>query len=143
MLGRRLLVLFAVLLGLTALVTSLAPRPTVTRPGLAQPTPTTTPTPSPTPPATESRQIEKTISADPGVRRAKIHARVGDVLILTVKGDVLDSVEIEDQGKIEPVEPGSPALFEMLLDRRGEIRIDLVDAQRLIGIVDVGPAAKA
>ena len=139
MLGRRLLVLFAVLLGLTALVTSLAPRPTMTRPGLAQVTPTATPTPAPTHPQTSSRRIVQTISADPGQPRSKIHARVGDILALTVRGDVLDGVEIEAAGKVEPIEPGSPARFELLLDRRGELRVDLVDAERLIGVVDVSP----
>jgi hypothetical protein len=139
-LGRRLLVLFAVLLGLTALVTSLAPRPTVTRPGVAQVTPSPTATPAPTRPATTSRRIVKSISADPGSARTKIHARVGDVLELTVRGDVLDGVEIEDAGKLEPIEPGSPARFEVLLDRQGELRVDLVDAERLIGLVEVSPA---
>jgi hypothetical protein len=139
-LGRRLLVLFAVLLGLTALVTSLAPRPTVTRPGVAQVTPSPTATPAPTRSATTSRRIVKSISADPGSARTKIHARVGDVLELTVRGDVLDGVEIEDAGKLEPIEPGSPARFEVLLDRQGELRVDLVDAERLIGLVEVSPA---
>jgi hypothetical protein len=139
-LGRRLLLLFAVLLGLTALVTSLAPRPTVTRPGVAQVTPSPTATPAPTRPATTSRRIVKSISADPGSARTKIHARVGDVLELTVRGDVLDGVEIEDAGKLEPIEPGSPARFEVLLDRQGELRVDLVDAERLIGLVEVSPA---
>jgi hypothetical protein len=141
-LGRRLLVLFAVLLGLTALVTSLAPRPTVTRPGLAQVTPTPTPSPAPARPATTSRRIVKTMSADARHPRTTIHARVGDVLALTVRGDLLDGVEIADAGKLEPIEPGSPARFELLLDRRGELRVDLVDAKRLIGVVDVsGPRA--
>jgi hypothetical protein len=139
-LGRRLLVLFAVLLGLTALVTSLAPRPTITRPGIVSPSPSATATPSPEPARTDSRRIEQTISADAGHARARIRARVGDVLALTVKGDVLDGVEIEDAGKVEPIEPGSPARFEFLLDRRGELRIDLVDAERLIGLVQVSPA---
>jgi hypothetical protein len=135
-----LLVLFAVLLGLTALVTSLAPRPTVSRPGLAQVTPTPTPTPEATRAPTTSRRIVKTISASAGAPRAKIHARVGDILALQVKGDVLDSVEIMDGGGVEPVEPGSPARFELLLDRQGELRVDLVDAQRLIGLIEVGRA---
>src|SRR3954451_17798832 len=107
-LGRRLLVLFAVLLGLTALVTSLAPRPTVTRPGVAQVTPNPTATPAPTRRATTSRRIVKSISADPGSPRTRIHARVGDVLVLTLRGDVLAGVEIEAAGKLEPIEPGSP-----------------------------------
>ena len=139
MLGRRLLVLFAVLLGLTALVTSLAPRPTVTRPGVAQVTPTVTATPARTDAATTSRRVVATMSADPGRPRATIHARVGDVLALTVRGNVLDDVEIEAAGKVVPIDTGSPARFELLLDRRGELRVDLVDAERLIGVVEVSP----
>ena len=142
MLGRRLLVLFAVLLGLTALATSLAPRPTGTRPGVVQRTPSPTATPSPEAPATTSTRIEKTISADPGRPRARVNARVGDILALTVRGDVLDGVEIEELGELEPIEPGSPARFEVLLERRGELRVSLVDAERLIGLVEVsGPRA--
>ena len=114
--------------------------PTVTRPGVAQVTPGTTPTPAPARPQTTSRRIVTSISADAGKPRAKIHARVGDVLALQVRGDVVDSVEIPDAGKVEPIEPGSPAHFELLLDRRGELRIGLVDAERQIGVVEVSPA---
>ncbi len=142
MLGRRLLVLFAVLLGLTALATSLAPRPSTTRPGLTQATPSPTATPAPERPASASRRIEKTIAADPGRPPARVRARVGDVLALTVEGDLLDAVEIAQLGKLEPIEPGSPARFEMLLETRGELRVSLVDDERVIGLVDVlGPRA--
>ncbi len=142
MLGRRLLVLFAVLLGLTALATSLAPRPTGTRPGIVQRTPSPTATPTAEPAAGGSRRIAKTISADPGKPRAQLRGRVGDVLELTVSGDVLDGVEIAEAGKLEPIEPGSPARFEVLLERRGDLRVELVDAERLIGVVEVlGPRA--
>jgi hypothetical protein len=141
-LGRRLLVLFAVLLGLTALATSLAPRPTGTRTGLAPATPSPTAAATPTPSAGSSRRIEQTISADPGKPRARVRARVGDILSLTVSGDVLDGVEIPEIGKLEPIEPGSPARFEVLLERRGELRVSLVDAERLVGVVEVaGPRA--
>ena len=143
MLGRRLLVLFAVLLGLTALVTSLAPRPNSLRtPGIAQqPTPSATPVPTPeaaVPGA--SHRIEQTISTDARTR-PNVKARVGDVLALTVRGDVLDSVEIEQLGELEPIEPGSPARFEVLLEKPGELRVDLVDAERRVGVVEVAPAA--
>ena len=139
MLGRRLLVLFAVLLGLTALVTSLAPRPTVTRPGVAQVTPTATATPPPTRAATTLAAHRGVDVRRPRAPAHQIHARVGDVLALTVRGDVIDDVEIEAAGKVVPMEPGSPARFELLLDRRGELRVDLVDADRAIGVVEVSP----
>jgi hypothetical protein len=142
-LGRRLLVIFAVLLGLTALVTSLAPRPTV-RPGsVGAGVSTPTPTPSPTAPAQASRRIERTISADAGRTRARIRARAGDVLALTVRGDVLDAVEIAGLGKLEPIEPGSPARFEMLLDTPGEFRVTLLDAQRSLGLIAVAAPTPA
>ena len=140
MLGRRLLVVFAVLLGLTALATALAPRPTVRDGARVEPSSTPTPTPAPERSETKSRRIERTISADSGRKRARVRARVGDVLMLTVDGDVYDGVEITALGKLEPIEPGSPARFEMLLERRGELRVSLVDAKRLIGLVVVSPA---
>jgi hypothetical protein len=143
-LGRRLLLLFAVLLGLTALVTSLAPRPTV-RPGnvgAGVSTPAPTPTSSATPRGQESRRIERTISADAGRPRARVRAHAGDVLALTVRGDVLDGVEIADLGKLEPIEPGSPARFEMLLDAPGEFRVTLLDARRPVGLIEVAPTSR-
>ena len=108
MLGRRLLVLFAVLLGLTALVTSLAPRPTVTRPGLAQRTAHADADADAVTAGDQLARIVKTISADAGDPRAKIHARVGDVLALTVRGDVLDGVEIEGAGSSSRSSPARP-----------------------------------
>ena len=130
MLGRRLLVVFAVLLGLTALATSLAPRPASATALACSPTPTPTATPAPERSETASRRIERTISANPGRKRSALRVRVGDVLALTVNGDVLDGVEIADLGKLEPIEPGAPARFEMLLETAGELRVGLVDAER-------------
>jgi hypothetical protein len=137
MLGRRLLVLFAVLLGLTALVTSLAPRPT------AGPRPVSTPAPtaSPRAAAQPSRRIVRTISADAGSARGRVRARAGDVLALTVRGDELDDVSIDGLGKLEAVEPGAPARFEILLDTPGKFPVTLLDAQRSVGQIDVAPAA--
>ena len=139
MLGRRLLVVFAVLLGLTALATALAPRPTVRDGARVDPSSTPTATPAPERSETRSSRVERTISANPGRKRARVRVRVGDVLMLTVRGDLLDSVEIPDLAKLEPIEPGSPARFEMLLEEAGELRVGLVDAKRFIGLVEVAP----
>ena len=140
MLGRRLLVVFAVLLGLTALATSLAPRPTVRDGAGTRPSPTPTATPAAERSETASRRVERTISANPGRKRARVRVRVGDVLMLTVDGDVYDGVEIAALGKLEPIEPGSPARFEMLLEQPGELRVGLIDEKRWIGLVEVAPA---
>ena len=137
MLGRRLLLVFAVLLGLTALATSLAPRPNV-RPGSAGAgVSTPSPVPSPASVPQSSRRIERTISADAGRPRARVRARAGDVLALTVRGDVLDGVEITDLGKLEPIEPGSPARFEFLAEAPGEHAIVLLSAKRQVGLLDI------
>jgi len=134
-LGRRLLVLFAVLLGLTALATSLAPRPTVGPRSADSGVSTATPTASSTPAAQSSRRLEETIAVDDG--RTRVRARPGDVLALSVRGDVLDGVEIAGLGKLEPIEPGSPARFEMLLDAPGRFPITLLTTGRVVGEIDV------
>jgi hypothetical protein len=69
-----------------------------------------------------------------------VRVRAGDVLHLTVRGDLLDGVEITGLGKLEPISPDAPARFEMLLDAPGEFRIMLLDAQRAVGLIDVAPA---
>jgi hypothetical protein len=136
------LLLFAVLLGLTALVTSLAPRPTVRPSGAGAAVSKPAPTRSPTPSTHTSERIERTISADAGRPRARLRARAGDVLALTVRGDMLDGVEIAALGKLEPIEPGSPARFEMLLDMPGKFRVTLLDARRAVGVIEVVPTSK-
>jgi|SRR5215210_6449790 len=143
MLGRRILVLMAVLLGLTALVTALAPRPTVApRPGGASPSPTAAPT---TPPVERaaSRVVTRSIDASAGASRAGanvVRARAGDTVRLAVRGDVLDAVELEGLDEIEPVEPGSPARFEFLAESPGEHPIMLLDADRRVGRLDIRAA---
>ena len=141
MLGRRLLVLMAVLLGLTALAAALAPRPTVA-PQRSGVSPTATPAPSATANGTAaSRVVTRTINVDASARRGRVRARAGDTIRLFVRGDVLDAVEVEGLDEIEPIEPGSPARFEFIADERGKHPIVLLDADRTIGELDVRPAA--
>jgi len=78
-----------------------------------------------------------TVKADVGVRPAIVRARPGDVVELTVEGDVLDGVELEGLNEIEPLEPGSPARFEILAEAEGRYAIRLLDADRRIGRIDV------
>jgi len=138
MLGRRLLVLMAVLLGLTALAAALAPRPTVT-PQRGPLTASPTPQPSASSPAPDaSRVVTRTVDAsvDAG-RRNVVRARAGDTIRLAVSGDILDAVELEGLDEIEPVEPGSPARFEFLADAPGRYPITLLDADRRVGMLDI------
>src|SRR5215216_5524612 len=116
MLGRRFLLLVAVLMGLTALAASLAPREPLIRDGNRRAA-TPTPTPSAWPVADEALQpVERTISTAENPKRVAV--REGQLLELTVRGPEIDSVMLLDE--IEPLEEDSPALFAILADAPGE-----------------------
>jgi hypothetical protein len=142
MLGRRLLVLMAVLLGLTALATALAPRPTAV-PQRGSATASPSPEPSASSPAPgASHVVEQTVNANTNARPAHVRARAGDTIRLAVRGDVLDAVELQGLDEIEPVEPGSPARFEFLADAPGEFAIVLQSADRRVGLLEIRAAKR-
>jgi hypothetical protein len=132
MLGRRFLLLVAVLMGLTALAASIAPREPLVRERGATPTPT----PTATAEANAVRSVAKTISADAG--HARVVVREGDLVQLTVDATDVDTVELMDQ--FQPVEADSPAVFELLADRSGSYAITLLDADRRVGTLVVRAA---
>jgi hypothetical protein len=140
-LGRRILVLMLVLLGLTALAASVAPRPQVApRGGLARPSPSPVPTASPAPTAAPagSTIVERTLRADPGNPPVRVRARVGDTVRLTVGAEqVVDTVRIDGFDKLDPVEPGAPATFELFAEEPGEHVILLLEADRRIGRLEI------
>ena len=137
MLGRRLMLLMAVLLGLTALATALAPRSPVDRQRTATPQPAPTVAPSPAVEPAKPRVVERTLEADPE-RPVVVRARVGDTVRLVIRGDILDSVEVEGLAEIEQVEPDSPALFELLAEEPASHEIRLIDADKRIGRLEIG-----
>lgn len=132
MLARRMLVILAVLLGLTALAAGIAPPRPVVREGGAR----TTPSPTAPAEAMASRTFERTISADVGEDRQRIVARTGDTLVLTVESSGIDSVRIGDLAT-RAVEPDSPARFELLADDPGSHPIELLESDRRIGTLEV------
>jgi hypothetical protein len=125
MLARRLLLLAAVLMLLTALAAGLAPQqddattPSAPRPG---PTPTTVPG------AMSAEATDQTLEA-----------RVGDLIQLEVDGDVLDEVHIERLDRYDPIEPTTPARFEVIPETAGVYPIRLVEADRRIGRLEITP----
>jgi hypothetical protein len=129
MLGRRFLLLVVVLMGLTALAASLAPREPLIRNRDQR---AATPTP-PSVAAEGLEPIERTIFTAENPTRVAV--RKGRILQLTVRGSDLDSVQV--LGEIEPIEEDSPALFNILADEPGEYPIELVDAERQIGTLVV------
>lgn len=136
MLGRRFLLVVAVLMGLTALAASVAPREPLIR-DRERKTATATPTPTAEPTAVAAlRTVERTISANKPP--ARVVVREGQLVQLTVKGSEVDSVELLDN--IQALDPDSPAIFELLADTPGEYPIELVDAGRRIGTLVVRAA---
>jgi hypothetical protein len=124
MFGRRFVILVAVLMGLTALAASFAPRQPVPRDGRAEPTPTPAPAGSPT-----FATIEKELSTTDA--RARVAVREGDLVLLTISGPERDSVLLLD--RIDAIHPDSPARFSLLARVPGEYPIELVGAGRQVG----------
>jgi hypothetical protein len=133
MLGRRFLLLVAVLMGLTALAASVAPREPLLRERTRQAaTPTPTPLPTATPaPSLATRELTVSTSAPP----AQLRVEQGQLVEVSVSGDEIDSVQLLDE--IEPIDPDSPALFELLADRPGRYPITLLDAGRKVATLIV------
>jgi hypothetical protein len=125
MLARRLLLLAAVLMLLTALAAGLAPEPA---PEELPPVETDTRAPE---------TVEQSLSTD--VADQRVRARVGDLVRLEVSGDVLDAVEIEQLDRIDAIEPTTPARFEVIPQQEGVYPIRLIEADRRIGRLDISP----
>lgn len=144
MMGRRLLLLVVVLMGLTALAASVAPRdsgrsgPTIVpgRPGALEPTATPSPTATPTPAVEEDVQ-EETLSAERGASPTTLRARLGRILRLRVQGEVFDEVVLDGLDRVEPITPEAPAQFELYVDRTGRFPIRLQEASRTLGEIVV------
>jgi hypothetical protein len=125
-LARRLLLLAAVLLLLSALAAGMAPQRSVDE-GTSLPK---SELPS-------GGEVVKEISAEPG-SEGSVTVRRGDVLKLEVSGDELDSVLIERLDRIEAIEPTTPARFELLIEASaGTYPIRLLEADRRIGTIQI------
>ena len=126
MLARRLLIALALLMVITALAAGLAPRESPLRE-----------TPSPTSPAASqaaAEPVEATLDAQSEGQR--VEAKVGQIVRIVVNTDELDSVSLGDLGT-ETADPESPARFEVLADVPGTYPIDLLQADRQIGELEV------
>jgi hypothetical protein len=136
MFGRRILVLVAVLMGLTALAASLAPPPQRLRQGPRPPAATGTPTPATAAPAGTPGTVSASLRAgrDPG---QVVRAREGDIVELDVSGDVVDTVVIPGLALAEPIDPTSPAQIELFADEPGRYPIRLLDSGRRLGVLRV------
>jgi hypothetical protein len=125
MVGRRFLVLVAVLIGLTVVAASLAPRQTAPRDQGAAET-----TPSPSPVADGSETTPREVLSTKGKPR-RVTVDRGTLLELEVNGSELDSVSFE--GEVEVVTEETNARFNVYADTPGEYEIRLVEADRPVG----------
>jgi hypothetical protein len=126
MLGRRFLILVAVLMGMTALAASLAPRQPTTSQERREATPTPAPAGTPT-----LVTIEKQLTTS----KADVTVNEGDLVELTISGPETDSVLLLN--RMDTIHPDSPARFSLLAGQPGEYPIELVDADRQIGTLVV------
>jgi hypothetical protein len=129
MLGRRFLILVAVLMGLTALAASVAPQRPVNREDRRE----STPTPAPASGTPTFTTVEKELSTLDG--DARVTVREGDLVELTVSGPETDSVMLLN--RMDTIHPESPARFSLLAIEPGEYPIELVEADRQIGTLVV------
>jgi hypothetical protein len=126
-LARRLLIALAVLMALTALAAGLAPRESPLRDDAS-------PTPSAAAGEPGEEPVEATLDAESEGQR--VEARVGQMVRIVVNSAELDSVELAEVGT-ETVEPDSPARFELLAEIPGSYAIELLEAERRIGVLEI------
>jgi hypothetical protein len=126
-LARRLLIALAVLMALTALAAGLAPRESALRDDA-----------SPTPPAGAAEAAEAPVEAtlDAESEGQRVEARVGQIVRIVVRTDELDSVALAEIGT-ETADPDSPARFELLAEVPGSYAIELLEAERQIGVLEI------
>ena len=135
MFGRRILVLVAVLMGLTALAASLTPPPQPVPRNRTGTGPTATPQATEPQPALTARTLSAHLSESG--RPRTISVRTGDTIDLDVTGSTPDTVVIDDLAVSEPVDPDSPAQVQIYADTPGTYPVLLLDSGRRIGALRI------
>ena len=142
MLARRLLLLIAVLLVAGAFASAIAPRNTTrndrTTTGgtiAATPAPATAPATSP------GTTVEAELPGAAGGKTKTVHARVGDLIDLTVRAPGPDTVSIEGYDEIQPADVDNPARFSFFADQQGAFDVTLQQAGTVAGRLEIDPAA--
>ena len=126
MLARRLLIALALLMVITALAAGIAPRESAMDGD----------SPSPSATAGEVAQEPVMQTLDAQAEGQQVEAKVGQIVRIVVTSDELDTVSMADVG-FETTEPDSPARFELLADVPGTYPIELLEADRQIGELEI------
>ena len=128
MLARRLLIALAVLMVITALAAGVAPRESAMDDD------------SPAPSATAAAVQEPVMQTlDAQAEGQRVEAKVGQIVRIVVTSDELDTVSMAESG-FETTEPDSPARFELLAEVPGTYPIELLEADRQIGELEISGA---
>ena len=80
--------------------------------------------------------VTATLSALPGEKAKTVEAELGDRVRILVEGTQLDSVALGDL-RLEQMEAGIPARFELLAETPGTYPLVLVDENRRIGTLEI------
>jgi hypothetical protein len=111
---RRALVLFAIVVGLAALVAALSPRPKTET--LLQPPSAPPPT---APPAAPTARVSLSLVQERRVRR---QVPPGAHLILTV--EVPEPGDVSFKGSVQAAEPNTPAVFDVIMPPTGSFAVE-------------------
>jgi hypothetical protein len=130
--ARRLLIVMVVLLVVSSIAAALVPPPTE-QSDEEQLTTTEERTTGDRGRAGELVSAEVDAESD---RTAPIAVDVGDQLALTVRADRFREVQIPSFGLLEPATAGSPAKFDILIERPGSFPVRLADAGRAIARIE-------
>jgi len=132
---RRALLLFAIVLGLAAVVASLSS--SGDRRDDREPTPAA-PTARPEPAAGRRLRVQFDAGAAPATRRVP----AGRAATVVVESSRAGTIELQGLGLTAPVEPLTPASFEVLATRpaRHEVRLTAADEEesREVGVLVIG-----
>jgi hypothetical protein len=114
---RRALLLFAVVLGTSALVFSIAPAP---REKGADEAPEPVPSPG-----ERERALPRRVSFADGASRRRPETRVrrGEHVVVEVRAGRPGEAALEGLGLLQPVGPRTPALFDLLASRPGRYAV--------------------
>jgi hypothetical protein len=128
---RRSLIAFAIVFAVVAMVAA------ITAPSEEEEAPApSTPVPRTSTPAAVNVAFRHPVEDEPPVRPV----RRGSHAIVRVQAQVAGDVEILGLGLLQPVTPGTPAVFDVLADRAGrfEVRLVSIAGERTrLGVLEV------
>jgi len=119
------------LIGVMVLVVTVAPPEQRVRRG-AREASTAVPPPAPVVSDSDAFDVDEKLSAAPDAKPKTIEAELGDRVQIVVVGNEPDSVALGDL-RMEELEQGVPARFELLAETPGAYPLTLVDDGRRIG----------